>query len=380
MTRKYDVAVIGAGIVGLAHAWMAARRGLSVVMFDRSPRAEGATVRNFGMIWPIGQPAGEPYDIAMRSRQFWLKLDEQKVVRAEQCGSIHLAHHTDEMAILEEFARQRNHDCRIYSRDETLSAIEIVNPHGLRGGLHSPTELRVDPRLAAGNIGDWLESQFHVRRFFCTPVVRINGGDIESANGERWSAERTVVCSGSDLQTLFPHVLAESGLRLCKLQMLRTVKQSESLRLAAHIASGLTLRHYKSFVDCPTLASLQRRIASERPELDQYGIHVMATQSADGSLILGDSHEYGDEICPFDKTEIDDLMLRELRKIIQLSDWSIAERWHGVYTKHPDQPIFEGEPSPGVHVCVGPGGAGMTMAFGLADRFWNRWAGDSEND
>ena len=186
---------------------------------------------------------------------------------------------------------------------------------------------------------------------------------------------RVVVCSGSDLVTLYPEVFEQSGLRLCKLQMLRTAKQPSSCVQSAHIASGLTLRHYQSFESCPTLPKLKQRIAVESPELDRYGIHVMASQAANGEFILGDSHEYDDEITPFDKPEIDELILGELRKIIQLPDWSIRERWHGVYARLQDAPVFSCSPESGVHVCVGTGGAGMTMSFGLANQLWTEWMG-----
>ena len=184
-----------------------------------------------------------------------------------------------------------------------------------------------------------------------------------------------MICSGSDLQTLFPTVFADSGLRLCKLQMMKTVAQSHGFRIGPHPASGLTLRHYTSFRECSSLRSLAARIAEETPELDQFGIHVMASQNGEGEVILGDSHEYDGDVTPFDRSEIDSLMLRELHRVVVLPDWSMKERWHGLYAKHPDRLIFEAAPLPGVHIAVGPGGAGMTMSFGLADARWSEWHG-----
>ncbi|WP_134819783.1 FAD-dependent oxidoreductase, partial [Bordetella pertussis] len=42
--KTYDVVVVGAGMLGIAHAWAAARRGLSVAVVERSQRAHGATI------------------------------------------------------------------------------------------------------------------------------------------------------------------------------------------------------------------------------------------------------------------------------------------------------------------------------------------------
>ena len=67
MQLSADVAIVGGGVLGLAHAYAAARRGHRVVVFERNPRAAGASVRNFGMIWPIGQPRGEMHTMAMRT-------------------------------------------------------------------------------------------------------------------------------------------------------------------------------------------------------------------------------------------------------------------------------------------------------------------------
>lgn len=375
MKTDYDVAIVGGGIVGLAHAWMASERGFSVVLCERTARAEGASVRNFGMIWPIGQPEGDCYEIALSSRSRWLQLKERNVLEVEECGSLHVAHHEDELAVLEEFRDLGNHDIEIFSAAETLSRSCRVNPQGLKGGMWSATELRVDPRTASARIAGWLAESMSVDCRFGTPIVRVQDGALQTADGRQFKAERIIVCSGSDLQSLYPGLFATSGLKLCKLQMLKAATPVDYQPGMPHIASGLTLRHYTSFEKCSSLQRLKDRIASETPKLDRYGIHVMSSEFS-GGLILGDSHEYGEDITPFDKHEIDELMLRELRKVLRLENWTITERWHGIYAKHPERVVFEADVEEGVKVFVGPGGAGMSMSFGLAERAWKHWMGE----
>jgi D-hydroxyproline dehydrogenase subunit beta len=150
--------------------------------------------------------------------------------------------------------------------------------------------------------------------------------------------------------------------------MMRTAAQPNGWQLGPSLAAGLTLRFYKAFSICKSLPALRARIAAEKPEVERWAIHVLAAQTADGAITLGDSHEYGRNVDIFNKTLLDDLILREAAIFLRMPDWNIAERWYGVYALHLERPFFEAEPAPGVRILTAPGGSGMTLSFGLAER------------
>ena len=377
MIERADVAVIGGGIVGLAQAWSAAKRGLSVVLFERSPRAEGASIRNFGMIWPIGLVAGPRREAALRGRELWEEIAAATGIWHDPCGSLHLAYAPDELAVLTEFVERApalGYECALLEAAAVRRLGPAVNFEGLLGGLWSPTEMAIDPRQAIAVIPRWLHEHFGVHLCFGTTIHRIDMPHVESTDGRRWRVERALVCGGADFATLFPEVFARAGLRRCKLQMMRTAPQPDGWRMGPMIAGGLTLRHYQAFAHCPSITRLRERIAAESPELDRFGIHVMAAQNGRGEVVLGDSHEYDEAIEPFDKSTIDELILRHLRRMLRLPEEGIAARWHGLYAKHPTLAEFTAEPRPGVTIVVNTCGLGMTMSFGLAEQRWQNVA------
>jgi glycine oxidase len=53
--RTHDVAVVGAGIAGLASAWRAAQNGLRVVVLDRAEPGAGASSVAAGMLAPVSE-------------------------------------------------------------------------------------------------------------------------------------------------------------------------------------------------------------------------------------------------------------------------------------------------------------------------------------
>jgi FAD dependent oxidoreductase TIGR03364 len=369
MTCTADVAVVGGGILGLAHAYVLARKGLRVVLFERHTRASGASIRNFGMIWPIGQPAGEMHEIALRSREIWLEALSTAALPFRTTGSLHLAYREDEAEVLQEFAEvapAAGYPCEWLSAAATLDRSGAVRPEGLKGSLWSPTELTVDPREVVGKLPDLLR-EIGVEIRYGTPVRGFELPAIEAGN-EKWEVDTAIVCGGDDFETLYPEVFAQSGLTRCKLQMMRTAPQPGGWQLGPSLAAGLTLRFYKAFGMCKSLAALRTRIAAEKPEYERWAIHVLVSQTSDGAITLGDSHEYGLDVDIFNKEHVDELILREAATFLRLPDSSIAERWYGVYALHPERPFFEAEPAPGVRIITAPSGSGMTLSFGLADR------------
>jgi D-hydroxyproline dehydrogenase subunit beta len=367
--QSTEIAIVGAGIVGLAHALAAARQGHRVTVFERSEPAVGASIRNFGMVWPIGQPVGQLRDRAMRSRQIWLEMADKGGFFADPVGSLHLVYHPDELQVVEEFvaiAQAADYPVHLLTAQEVAAKSPAAVTAGLLGALWSETEVIVDPREAIHTLPGVLRDVFGVEFHVGQTVTAIAHPHL-TVNGETWRAEHIFVCSGADFETLYPQLYRTSGITKSKLQMMRTVPQPSPWRLGPALCGGLTLTHYAAFADCPGLPVLRQRFQAELPFAIDWHIHVMMSQNGQGELILGDSHEYGFTFDPFDRADINTFVLNYLQGFARLPDPTIAATWHGIYAKLPGHTEFIAQPEPGVTVVNALSGAGMTLSFGLAE-------------
>lgn len=367
MTVARD-AVVGAGIVGLALAYALARRGRQVTVFDTTPAAQGASVRNFGTLWPIGQPSGPRRALALESLAIWREVLTKSGSWSLPTGSLHLAYHDDELRVLEEFAAAARSDgftCEVMGPGAVRTLQPRIRAQGLKGGLASAHELQVNPRQAIRQVAAWLAEVWDVRFERDTRVTSCDSGVVRSGL-RTWHADAVWLATGDDLHTLYPETFKALGLRRCKLQMMRTAPVPWPL--GTILAAGLTLGHYESFLACAGLPALKARLLHDWREQVAHGVHVLAAQHDGGHLILGDSHEYDGAITPFDQSHIDDLVLRYLRTFLDVEPLAIVERWHGIYVKHPIDPYCVSVPEPGVTAVSALGGHGMTLSFGLAEQ------------
>ncbi len=362
-TSGFDCLVVGRGIVGLAHALAAARAGLRTAVIDREARAIGASVRTFGFVTVTGQQAGITWRRARRSRDVWAELAAQAGIPVEQRGLLMIARRRESVAVIEEFVRTpMGAGCRIL-RGKALAALAPPLRRRLPGALYSPHEMRVESREAIPRLAAWLAAAHEVVFLPPAAVHDIAPGRVETGAGPV-AARRVIVCPGPDLVTLFPGEYARRGVTLCKLHMLRLA--APGWRLPAAVMSDLGLLRCLGYADCPSLSALRGRVAAEQAAWLADGVHLVAVQSADGTLVVGDSHHYDPSPDPFQPRDVDDRILAELAAVVELPAPEVVERWVGVYPAG-SQSAFIAAPLPQVRLVNVTSGTGGSTAFALAE-------------
>jgi FAD dependent oxidoreductase TIGR03364 len=361
--ERFDLAVVGAGIVGLAHAAEGVRRGLKVAVIERDAFARGASVRNFGHGCVSGQ-AGPALRYARVARERWLQLGRLAGFFAEPTGTVVAARSPEELAVLREFAAGGAAPVELLDAAGVRTRVPLGGD-ALLGGAFLPADVRVDPREAAGAIARWLAAE-GVSLHWRTAALGVSPGVLHTSRGDL-AARAIVLATGHDVDWLFPELAERAQVRRCALQMLRVAAPGGAV-FRPGVLSGLSLLRYSGFADCPSLPALRARFEAERPDLLAADVNLMFTQLPTGDLLIGDTHDRAVTHAPFTDERVDDLVLAETADLLGVpgTGLTVRERWRGYYATAPGREFLVESPLPGVRVVVVTTGIGMTTCHGLA--------------
>jgi FAD dependent oxidoreductase TIGR03364 len=375
------VVIVGGGILGTMHAVIARRRGLAVTHLEREPEGRGASVRNFGLIWVSGRRAGPELALAVRARELWESIAaDAPGTGFRPGGSLTIATSEAELAVLREAATLPDAGQRGF---RVLSPAEVrtVNPAlggDFLGGLWGQADAIAEPRLAlpalraflaGGGPGyQWLPGH---------EAVDVQPHGVRDQRGQWHHGDLVVLCTGANYTGVAgPHLAATGalagdrasgsatggGLRRVRLQMLQT--DPFPGRLTTSLADGDSLRYYPAY-DVPSLAALP----PQAPEAAAQRAQLLLVQRLDGSLTIGDTHEY-DEPFGFDVTEdAYDHLLARAAELFGTALPRVRRRWAGVYSEVTGTAALyhRSDVCPGVVLVTGPGGRGMTCSPAIAE-------------
>ena len=362
---SFDLAVIGAGIVGLGCALAAARLGKRVVVIDRDAQANGASVRNFGFITVTGQERGAMWRRAMRSRDVWAEVAEQAQVPVLHRGLLLTARRPESVAVMEAFLEtEMGAGCRLLEAGELASGHPALASPSSLAVLWSPHELRVESREAIPALAAWLEARHGVTFLRETAALSVEASKVATTRGVV-EAEAIAVCPGDDLFSLFPDRIGAYGVTRCKLQMLRLA--DPGFKLPAGVMSDLGLARYAGYAALPEAEALRVRLRAEQPDHLEHGVHLIVVQSADGSLVVGDSHHYATTPDPFAHEAVDRLILDEFEAALGRPAPPVLERWTGTYASAADRTVVIDTPADGIRLVMVTTGAGASTGFALGE-------------
>jgi FAD dependent oxidoreductase TIGR03364 len=374
--KHFDLIVIGSGVLGTFHAYHAAKQGKKVLLLEKDTYPVQATVRNFGQVVPSGMGKAW-FDYGVRGTEVYKTIQSEFDISIRNNGTVYIASDADEQQLIHELkARldERGYPSTLLTTEQCLAKWPAIKKSYCKEGLFFEQEVSAEPDRMIHQLLKYCSDKFHNLTYKSNTAVVdcfVSGNIVKviSAAKEEFTAEKVIVCNGGEFKLLFPDLFRSSGIVISKLQMLKT-KPLKEVALEGNILTGLTIRRYESFQECPSYPSIQT--PQHLQELKKWGIHILFKKGADGSIIIGDSHEYADvnhiDDLGFSQNEyINQLLLNEAKRIVDFDVNQIASTWSGFYPQHNEKGIVEIDIEDKIHIRTAIGGKGMTTSAGYAE-------------
>jgi len=341
--ETYDVAIVGAGIVGAACADELAQRGMQVAIVDRDVVGGGATAAGMGHVVVMDDSEAQ-FALTRYSQKLWQKLRPElpEDVEYEQCGTIWVASDEEEMAEVHRkhaFYGERDVPTEVLDA-RALRHHEPNLRDGMAGGLLVAEDVVVYPPCAARFLVD--RAQKHRAEFIGKSVTRLGDGCVACDDGSEIRAERIVNAAGARAAQL------TSGVE---------IKPRKGHLVITDRYPGF-LRH--QLVELGYLKSAHS-VAS-----DSVAFNVQPRRT--GQILIGSSRQYGAEHKEVDQGMLAHMIRRAQEYMPGLGEMSAVRTWTGFRAATPDRLPLIG-PWPGdktLYLATGHEGLGITTSLATA--------------
>jgi len=352
--EKYDVVIVGAGIVGAACALECARQKMRVAVVDHEVIGGGATAAGMGHIVVMDDSEAQ-FALTRYSQQLWQQLRPELPddVEYTQCGTIWVAADDEEMAEVHRKAsyyQRRGVPVQILSAED-LARLEPNLRKGMAGGLLVTEDGVLYPPCAARFLTEQAQALGAMVQLGA-PVAEIGNGRVRRADGSELSAGVIVNAAGAWAPELTRGI---------------SVKKRKG-----HLV--ITDR-YPGFIQ-HQLVELGYLKSAHSVSSDSVAFNVQPRRT--GQVLIGSSRQYGAEHKEVDHEILGRMLQRAQEYMPRLSQTSAIRVWTGFRAATPDKlPLIGpwGEDST-VFLATGHEGLGITTSLAtgrlLADQLSGR--------
>lgn len=343
--KTFDVAIVGAGIVGAACAAALTRDGLSIVVIDANGVASGMTAAGMGHIVVMDDSEAQ-FALTKYSQELWQKLADQMPDNCEfeNCGTIWVAADEEEMW---EVHRKQEYCSKHGIVTEILdeNALKDAEPNlreGLTGGLLvsgdnvmyqlTATKFLIDKAVAKGaelRLGESVNS--------------INSDGVMFENGKTISASIVVNAAGANAAKLTPQ-----------------------LKIKKRKGHLVITERYTGFVS-HQLVELGYLKSAHGKDADSVAFNAQPRST--GQILLGSSRQFDSENTEIDRDVLGRMTCRAFEFMPRLRKLSVVRVWTGFRPATPDNLPYIGK-IPGfenVYAAAGHEGLGITTSLGTAE-------------
>lgn len=360
MSSKYDVVVVGGGIIGISCAYYLSLDGKKVLLLEKGEIGEGASTSCDDMILLQSKKPGIILALALESLEMYKKLAQDLPVdiEFESRGGMVLIESQSQLSLMEDFVRKQKAlglEVELLEQKEVRERSPLVSSHIL-ASTYSPMDSQVNPMMTMrGMLKEATARGLTVKRF--SPVVDMEfiapyHWKIKTEGGETYEASFVVNAAGAWAASLGKMVGIDVPIK---------PKRGQIAVTEAMPRLGKTNYWSADYI----VMKLKPDFAKERdPLLNELGIGLSLSQTSSANYFIGGTREF----VGFDKrvtrTALKLILKEATRFFPVLKKVNLIRTFAGLRPASMDGKPFIGPvvSKPGLYIAAGHEGDGIALA------------------